>query len=489
MASYISVMIAFGKYVHYLKGRVQATNEQCKILLETVEPLKDIISEHTTEKPSDISTKIVRKLEVGLDKLMRYLLKATKKNFIKRGLNISKERNKIKSYVNNIIILVGEYNMAALNKANNNLEALPNIISEKLGNYLEDKLCAKFEDLKKFIQETNQNLIKQIDEAIQQRGNNYCESLNKILKTEIIDFETFWMKFDYVYLINSKFQRYNIDKAKIALKYYFTLNRQYLDIKRMIIDRKTSKSIPIFLDEIDIFLSTVWDFEYSKTLFIENQIIIPSQEDDRNSSGLVFLSLSDSFTPGGVSKGTKYFVEREISNDVIPFLCDDNNPIAYLDENDFCWYLTPANEYYKVYYLLETPIVLQGGLSFLINCGNEFLTLEIPLDSIKAPDKSNRTVNTRAFPFDLIFNNMKYIIQGNYELTKNESNFVLEKCWKSPVLIKFEDVNYSINKVPDLDVWVNVCEGKEFGETKFLLDSTTTLLMNYKEFKIIYVSE
>lgn len=497
MASYVSIIVAFGKYVDYLRGKVKATNEQCKILIDSIEPLKDILTELQTTQTNNVSTKIVRRLEIGLDKLMRYLLKATKKNFIKRGMGISKERNKIKSYVDNIIILIGEHNMATLIKLNVDMQELPSKISNSMGKYLEDQHYAKFEDLKKFVQESNQTLMAQITEGINQRKNRYCETLNIILKNEIIAFETFWIKFLYSFYKSDKIGNFKIDKAKAALKYYFALNSHDFDVKKMIRERQTMIISPIFLDDINIFLGQIWDYKFSKKLFIEKQIIIPSLENDDKFPIITFLSLSDSFTPGGVTKGSRYFVDREISNNVIPFISDDYNPIAYLEKDDFCWYLTPAKENCQIYYLLETSVVLKNGLSVLINCGYEFLTLEIPLnslsnplDSLSIPKNSVSFVGySRAYQFDLVFNTMKKKVQGNLDIFRVENEYVLEKSNRNPSFIQFEGIYYIINKIPDVDIWVNVCEGNRLCDTKFLLDSTTTLFMNRKEFKIIYSAE
>ncbi|OMJ83679.1 hypothetical protein SteCoe_15349 [Stentor coeruleus] len=500
MASYIGIIVGFSKFVYQLNQKIKSTNKQYKILLESLEPLKEVLFELQNSSSSITSIKISRKLEMDLDKLMRYLLKASKKSFSKRCMNISNERSKVKSYIDNILILIGEHNMAALNKLSIDINGLPNKISNSMSQYIESELCTKFEDLKKFVQDTNQSLLNQITQGINERKNGYCETLNRILRTEFIDFETFWMKFEHNFLLNSDMDKQNFDKAKASLKYYFSLNRKNFDIRRMIFERKAMTISPILLDDINQFLSEIWDYKYSKRVFMKNQIIIPSLDYNKTSSSIILLSLSNSFTAGGVLKGNKYNIQREISNIVIPFISNDNKPIAYLDRDDFCWYLTPANENCRIYYLLETSLVLQSGYSFLINCGNNFLPFEI--SSLTTPKNSESFYNSqgfyktndsldysRAFSFNTFFNEKKKVLKGDYDIFIDKNRYALKKSCNSLAIIRFEDTYYTINKTPNIDVWVNVCEGKVFSEVKFLLDSTTTLFINRKEFKVIYTAE
>ena len=485
MVSNIAIIGTFARYLMYLRSRVQGNDQICALLVESLEPLDRILVELSKFDPSSDSKLIIRKVEITLDKFMRYLHKRTNKGTFSKYWDESKERTKIKMHLSNIMLLLNEHHAVILKEVQVDLKQLP----EKIEKSLKFISSQAVTDIKRFVEESKNEIIYAIDKKYNTTPN---PSENQFMsQTNLYHFDQF-----YIYFTHKNLEAYRkiSDKEnefKSALKYYFIL-KDYKDhnIQALLNDKSNLKDVYLNGSDIDRFNSEVWDDLISREKFINDFVIIPKLS-ERNPLAYQFslLSYSNS-TTGSLVKGQIYGIQTKISRGELKSGSISEDPLANANFVENNWYLnwiSTSND--RIYYLLYDPIQFETNLIFFINSfGASFRffikTYSInPLsvrNSIEISDYSGENYDSIAV---VGHKNQEFEIIGNMKLSMNADNKIyFESTNENPVFIRQEGLFY-LNPTPDTKIFVDISHRKE--ANPFKVNSSTLLFIGGKKFKAI----
>ena len=456
----------------------------CRLLSDSLNPLDRILGQLSKTDCSKNSKFVIRKLEIILDKFLRFLHKRSKKAWVSKYWDPSKDRTKIKMHVGNLMLLLNEHHAIVLDEVQVDLKQLP----EKIERSLEIISSQAVTDIKKCVEECKSEIIIAINRRYKSTSNLPRKSITN--QEKIYPFERFYRYLCKKYFSISDKKLIKEDELKIALKYYFLL-KDYDDanVQSLVDNQLNINKLFLETDQIKRFFIEVWEDPESKEKMVNDSIIIPELSKRNSLSyGFYLLSYSSSIR-GSLTKGKFYEIKTKISREELNSSSISKTPLATVNY-DNGWYITYTNNSRKnrIFYLLYNNLSISENLIFIISSFGNYYYFSVKLYRLDTVSYRKLKKEYRSFEkdnYELLINykNQRFEIIGNMKLGINENNEIkFSLTNENPIFIK-KNGSYYLCPSPDVEIWVDIYNGRTLGMYK--INSSTALLIGNKKFKAI----
>ena len=364
----VGIILGIGKYVLYIRNKAAQNRDMMELLQDSLNSLEEVLSNLGNASPEKISLDIKRKIEILIDKLSRYIYKRLRKSALTRQFSLQTERSKVKTLMNQLVLLLNGLQILYLNDSVSKLDSIGNKIDDALEKL--DKIGIKLDSLVlgNAIMAGIQNLMLHISENFSKyRGQIFAIIEDKKLN-DLDDF----------------------DKNRIyrCIKSYFRINKARKE--GISSDQEFLKNLKISQFDLSEFKDNYISKDFIR-FYLYTEKIAPHLTDHTNFQpvlSLHFLALDSGLREGDYTKGELLKIEGEILRSNLKYsVVSRSIPIAVarLSKSQTFFELIPKVGLPKIYYRVQEPIILHAQHEFIIEACSQIF--EYKVKSVDLPAK------------------------------------------------------------------------------------------------------